>query len=212
MDVDGARLDIGIMPPYRVEQALAREHPTGMFEKMLEQAEFGRPELHHLAAAPHLVADHVHFDIGIGQLLAGQARPHAAQHRIDPGDQFAWREGLGDIIVGAGFEAAHPVFLLAACRQHDDRHIGGVGTAPQPAAHLDPRQALDHPVEQHDIGRLLLGEQQRLLAIRRARDLEILAREMPFEQFGERRIVFHQQHLGPGHRHSPVENRLVVGR
>ena len=68
---------------------------------------------------------------------------------MDARHQLARGEGLGDIIVGAGLQAAHAILLLAARGQHDDRHIGGVGHAAQPAAHLDPGQALDHPVEQH---------------------------------------------------------------
>src|SRR5690349_18475603 len=40
MDVDGTRIDIGIMRPDRVEQPFAREDAARMFEEMAEQAEF----------------------------------------------------------------------------------------------------------------------------------------------------------------------------
>jgi hypothetical protein len=38
MDVDGTRIDIGIMRPDRVEQPFAREDAARMFEEMAEQA------------------------------------------------------------------------------------------------------------------------------------------------------------------------------
>ena len=43
------------------------------------------------------------------------------------------------------------------------------------------------------------GEQQRLVAVRRVLDVEILALEMPFEQIGERGVVLDQQQLAIHH-------------
>jgi hypothetical protein len=40
------------------------------------------------------VADNVHFDVGIAQLLAGQSGPDAAQDRADARDQLAGEKGL----------------------------------------------------------------------------------------------------------------------
>src|SRR5438045_2789955 len=78
-------------------------------EEMAQQPELGRAERDGGAAAPHLVAGHVHLDVGIAELLADQGRAHPAQHRHGARDQLAGREGLGHIIVGAGLEAADPV-------------------------------------------------------------------------------------------------------
>ena len=74
VDVDGAGIDVGIVRPDRVEQALARKDPAGMFEKMPEQPELGRAEGHGLAVAADAMASDVHLDIGIDELLARQAR------------------------------------------------------------------------------------------------------------------------------------------
>ena len=45
-----------------------------------------------------------------------------------------------------------------------------VAAAAQAAAHFDPADALDHPVEQDDVGLHLLDQDQRFLAVAGARD------------------------------------------
>ena len=78
------------------------------------------------------------------------------------------------------------------------------------AADFEPRNALDHPVEQDDVRRRLCGEQQRLLAVGGVRDAEILALEMPFEQVGQRRIVLDQQEPGTIHAGSSPPGAMPV--
>ena len=109
MHVDGARIDVGVVAPHRIEQLLAAEHPARMFEEMLEQPELGRAEATTCAVAADAVAGDVHFEVGIGELLAGQRRADPAHHRADPRDQLLGAERLGHIIVGAGLEAADAV-------------------------------------------------------------------------------------------------------
>jgi len=121
------------------------------------------------------------------------------EHRADPRHQLAWRKRLGHIIVRARFQPAHPILFLTARGQHDDRHIGGAVGAAQAAAHLDPRQAFHHPVEQHDVGHIFLRHQQGFLAIDRMGDVEILTLEMPDQQFGQRCVILDQQHFCTGH-------------
>src|SRR3546814_6860830 len=65
--------------------------------------------------------------------------------------------------------------------------------AAQAAAHLDPRQALDHPVEQDDVGDALLDQHQRLLAVGGLAHRIAFAREMPDDQFGDRLVILDQQ-------------------
>src|SRR5258706_7931672 len=43
------------------------------------------------------------------------------QQSLDPGDQLAHREGLGQIVVGPGVEAGNPVLDRIARRQDQDR-------------------------------------------------------------------------------------------
>ena len=61
--VDGTCVDVRIVLPHGIEQLLARKDAAGMLDQMPEQAEFGRAELHRLAAASHPVRLHVHVDV-----------------------------------------------------------------------------------------------------------------------------------------------------
>src|SRR5437588_13077045 len=51
VDVDRARVNVGVVRPDRVEQPLARKDAPGMLEEMLEQPELGRAERHLLPRA-----------------------------------------------------------------------------------------------------------------------------------------------------------------
>ena len=204
VDVDGPQFDILAVRPDGLEQLLAREDAAGIFHEMLEQSIFGRPDTEGLVVAAHAVGGEVHLQPGIFELLGGERGAHAAQNRTRAGDQFLGAEGLGDIIVGAGLQPADAVVFLAAGGQHDDRQVGGLLAAAQAAAHLDAADALDHPVEQHEVGDDLLGEDQRLLAVAGARDLIVGALEMIGDEIGQRPVVFHQQQLLVGHRHASL--------
>src|SRR5258708_22392494 len=63
--IDGARLDIDLRTPDRVQELLAAEHAAGMLEEVPEQPEFGRAQMDVAAAALHTVRGQVHHHIGI---------------------------------------------------------------------------------------------------------------------------------------------------
>ena len=67
----------------------------------------------------------------------------------DAGDQLADAERLGHVVVGAELEAEHPVELVAARREHDDRHVRRA--RPQRAAHVAAVHVRQAEVEQHDV-------------------------------------------------------------
>jgi len=117
-------------------------------------------------------------------------------------------ERLGHIIVGARFKASHAIGLLAPAGQHDDRNMRRRGHLSHPPAHLDPRNALDHPVQEHGIRRGLRGQEQRFLPVMREGDVEILLLEVPFDQFQQGRIVFDNQK--PYFAHSSTYRRAAT--
>ena len=57
---------------------------------------------------------------GRGAVLGGACG--ASHQGVEPGQQFAGTEGLGQVVVGANFKSDDPVDFLAARRQHQDGH------------------------------------------------------------------------------------------
>ena len=53
-----------------------------------------------------------------------------AQHRADAGLEFAWAEGLGQVVVGAQLQPQHPVGFAAMGGEHDDRTARMLAQAP----------------------------------------------------------------------------------
>ena len=80
------------------------------------------------------------------------------------------------------------------------------GAAAQAAAHLDPADPLDHPVEQDEVGLDLLGQDQRFLAVAGARHGIAGALEMERHQLGQRAVVLDQQQALGAHRQAFSES------
>jgi hypothetical protein len=82
------------------------------------------------------------------QLLVVFAPVHPSQQHLDPGDEFAHAERLGEVVVGADAESDQHVGLVAAGRQHQhrDRPLGL--DAPADLESVEPRQ---HHIQNHQI-------------------------------------------------------------
>ncbi len=82
-----------------------------------------------------------------------------AQHRIDPRQQLARVERLGQVIVSAHLEAEDAVDVLAARGEHDDRrlrfraHLAAQAEAVLAGQHHVEHQEI-HPVVGHGLGHL----------------------------------------------------------
>ncbi len=101
----------------------------------------------------------------------------AAQQRADARDELAHAERLGQIVVGAAFEAEHFVGLLAARGQHEYRHVAVGGVAADGAADGDAVEPREHQIEDHQIERLGAREAQPLVAIADRDGLQALERK-----------------------------------
>ena len=152
MHIDGPLLDVDISAPDAVQQLVAGIHPLRVGHEELEHPVLGGPERH----------GHLTHQDTVARLVQGQAleidpftltgRPHAAQHGVDPRQQFAWREGLGHIVIGTALKACDFVAFLRTGRQHDDGHFAGFPIALERPGQLQTAHVREHPVDQHQVG------------------------------------------------------------
>ena len=191
MNIDGARLNVDIRTPDRVEQLFAREHAAGVLDEIIQQAEFGRPEMNFDIVASDAMGRAVNADVADPDTVLCQGGPDAAHDSADACGELRHRERLGHVIVRAGVETTDPVRLLSLGGEHDDRQVSRGGASAQAAADLDAGQLRQHPVEQQNIRLALVDHHQRLLAVRGGGDLVAFLVEVVADQLDQRRLVLH---------------------
>jgi len=124
-------------------------------------------------------------------MLRSTAGP--AQDGADARGQFAGGAGLGDVVVGAQFQADDAVGVVAPCREHEHRH----GTVlAQFGEHFDAVQARHHDVQDGDRVGAPQGQGQAILAVVGHGHLKPLAGQIVGQHADQFGIVVDQQHLG----------------
>ena len=203
VDVDGALPDRDMGAPRRVEQLRARIDPPGMGHQEVQQPELGRPEIDAALSCADPVSRRVEAQPGELDGVVGALRRPPAQHRLDPREQLARRERLGQVVVRADLQPGELVGFARSRGQHDDRDVAGAPVAAQAAREREARLAGQHPVEQHHVGK---GFRHQTLGIPHARCAQ---RAMPGmlevhrDQLADRGLVLDDQdgvaHLLPHH-------------
>ena len=114
----------------------------------------------------------------------------AAQHRLDPRFQLAGRKRLGHVIVDPGLETGDLVALFRSCGDHDDGELARTGISPKLSRKRQTRLTRQHPVEQHEVGQLLLQRFVRRLGVRRRLHLVTGVHQVDLDELEDRRFVF----------------------
>jgi hypothetical protein len=124
------------------------------------------------------------------RLLAGEA--HATQEGLDPRQQLAHAERLGQVVVGPHLQAHHAIHFVGARRQHQDRDVHLLA---QNAAHLKAVQAREHHIEHDEVGLLATGDGEGGMAVGGGHDRVSLTVEVIGERLDQRRLIFDHQNL-----------------
>ena len=106
--------------------------------------------------------------------MADLGRADAPQQRPDARRQLLRHERLGEVVVGACLEPGDDVVGVVAGGHHHDRHVA---VTTDRAAQLEPVDARQHDVDQHDVGALALERLDGGLARRHALDRPALVLE-----------------------------------
>src|SRR5438132_13507214 len=86
----------------------------------------------------------------------------AAKNCSDPSSEFAWRERLRDVVIGAEFQAGNSVVLFATRGEH---HDGDRRDFTDPTKHFEPVDAGKHKVEYDEIWQVLESDAKAVVSV-----------------------------------------------
>ena len=140
-------------------------------------------------------------DLAYRRAVRGAGR--APQHRLDPGDQLARAERLGQVVVGAQFQAEDAVDLVVAGGEEDHRRpVAGLA---QPAADLQAVIAGQADVEHAGDRAQPAGRGEAGDAVALHVHAEVVPGQVHPDQVGDRPLVLDDEHQTLagrlGHRH-----------
>ncbi|MNJ42522.1 hypothetical protein D3C77_374930 [compost metagenome] len=167
-------------------------------EEQLEQGEVGTRENHLLTVAvKQAVADGIQAPLVKGQYIAASAlvaEPGPAQQGLDARQQLARAEGFAQVVIGAQLQANHPVGLIGAGGQHDDRHLCQTPMLAHPATEAEAVFIGQHDVEDHQVPLAALQGLAKAAPVGRGSDLETGAAEVGVQQLANLLIVIDHQY------------------
>ena len=164
-----------------------------------EQVELGRRQVHDLAAGAHQprCRDRSRSSPRRSDVAGRRGAPlDAPQQRPYAGDELTRRERLGHVVVGADGEADEHVGLLRAGRQHQHRHRP---VALHAAADLEPVEAREHQIEDHEVGPHALAQRDAGVPVVRDLDDEPLGAQPGGDGGGDHDLVLDHADQRPVH-------------
>jgi len=143
-----------------------------MGRELREEIELGGSEVDVPAGAAHAPRGKIDGEVvRVDRPRPRCARRRAAQYALDPRDELAWRERLGEVIVRTETEAFDLVLLESAGREHDDRQVGLFTDLLE---YGEPIPFGEREIQHDEVGPLRVDHRERLVAVRRLDRGEVL--------------------------------------
>ena len=127
--VDGVVKHLCRPPRSHVRQLIAAEHKAGAFQKDRQKAEFGsgQGDVDAVCVGQGAAVGIQNLAVKRQPVPCKSAASHlgpfgTAQDRLDPGQELAWIERLGQIVIRPHFKPDDAVGFIAKGSQHQDRH------------------------------------------------------------------------------------------
>src|SRR5215475_9385460 len=198
VDVDHVRLRVEAVAPDRRQQALLGDRAARMLHQLRQEHRLPPGQPHGPGPGVRLLADGVEHDLRSGENVRVRQAP-VPDPRLDPGQQFIQHERLGQVVVGAHFEAVHLRRGVGQAGEHDDRLGRPEPHQPAQDGHaVGPRH---QQVEDDYAVGTREGQPQALLAVGGGVDLQSLAAQGAGEEAEHPRLVVYRQnavtHLDP---------------
>src|SRR5262245_19228019 len=178
--------------PYLVEDASAGEDSAGRAHQKLEDCKFLGRELDGVATAPHLQQLAIEDEVGnLQNVGVGREFVRPAHQSLDAGKQLVEIERLGEIVVGAQFQALDLVFQGVHGGQHQNRRVIALET--QTLTHVVAVHVGEHQIEHDNIELAGLGEVHPRASRRSDGPAMIFGPEPAVDEVGDARLVFDEK-------------------
>ena len=168
-----------------------------MLDQRLEHGEFAGGEHVHFVALLQLAGGQRQLVLAEAHrlVLAGRGARHhrrlAAQHGLDPRQQLARVERLGQVVVGAAFQALDAAGFVTLGGEHDDRHL--VVRLAQATAGGQAVLAGQHEVEHQQLEQLAGQQAIHLLDVLHCAHAVALLAEEALQQAAQAGIIIDYQ-------------------
>src|SRR5574343_151077 len=187
LHVQAAVEGLELAPAGQQREFFARQRLARVAHQVLEHGELARGQrqffavlLQHARAEVESEGAKAHHLVLARGGAGGFLRRTTAQHGVDAGQQFAWVEGLAQVVVGAHFQAHDAVHVLALGGEHDDGCAVVGGT--QAAADREAVFAGHHQVQHDQIDRVAQQDAVERLAVFGQDDFQPLLGEVAAQQ------------------------------
>ena len=196
MHVDAAVEGVQRVALEGVHDLVARQHAARGARQHYQQVELVRREVARLAGQPRLAGGQINDQTTKLELVLGRGLGRrAAQQSLEPGQQLARLERLGQVVVGADLQADDAVHGFAARREHQQRQAARAGFGAQLAREVQPVAVGQHQVQQQRV--VAAVAQQVAPGLERACTvhLEAVAAQVVAHHGGQAGVIVDQQQV-----------------
>jgi hypothetical protein len=153
-DVDRARVDRRLLLAEPGDELFAGHHPVGVFGEEQQQAELVGRQDQRLARPARLERGHVDRQVADFEALADRAPLLQRIDRDHPVEDRSAVDRPEHVIVGPRLQRAAAVLGIIGLEHHRDVRLARARVGPQAAAHLEPGEIVEHPVDEGPDGAL----------------------------------------------------------
>ncbi len=195
MGIEGAAVDIVIVAPDDFEQVVPVLGVSGALAEEKEKLEFGGGEREGflVEVEGEVVFVETKGAKGEDNRAWGGAIPF--DDGLDAEEEFLGAEGLGEVVVGPGFQPSDAVVRLAFCGEHEDGNAVGAGVPLHFFENGVPIQTRKHEVENDEVRLAVKDLLQAFPAIVDHVDAVSSALEVEGNQSGDVHFIFDDQNL-----------------
>ena len=185
IDVDHVGDGFRVHAPDLFNDRGARDWTPGMAQQKLQQRIFLRAEVNDAPATADAMRNAINLQILKNKDIA-HGTSAAAQHRVDPGDQFRDGEGLENDVIRAGIQACDALLDSGRSGKKNERDVGPALL--KSGDELQPGNSRKAQIKENQIEQGIFGKMSESVSRRNQLHDKVILLEHVLEKLSQRRI------------------------